>query len=406
LKKEAKTFAQAAAAYDLVSGQKTESHKNHALESLRGIASLGVLVWHSLLAFFPGRTGIYVASDHAFNTAAWFGLIYGTGWVTFFFALSGYVLTRGCFLAGSQTPILRNALKRWPRLALPVLLTVMASWALYAADAYSFPAAGKLDGSPWFGAGGGMRAPGPADFWEAATQGAFTTFLRGDMSYDNPLWTMHIEFVGSYIAFGLALLLLCTRHAGARWYMIATAIITCCFAGPFYAAFPAGVALAACLPRRRWTGLPGLMTASIGVAGIFLMGYSGVHQGAYRVMVAFWPAHLNSIAANVLGAILLIVATEQSAGLHALLSQRWGIFLGRLSFPLYLVHVPVICSLGAAAYLHMHPDPAAWAPRLAALALSAAAAIAAAYPLMWVNESWVKRLNRWMTFGTQPVGAA
>ncbi len=370
------------------------THKNVALESLRGLASVGVLIWHSLMAFFPGRTGIWVVSNHAWNTAPWFGLINGAGWVTFFFVLSGYVLTRSALLAGDPAPVVRNMLKRWPRLAVPVLLAVLGSWALFATGAYRYPEAGALAGSPWLVHGGGMRPPGPPDIWEAILQGSVTTFFRGDHSYDSSLWTMQVEFLGSFIAFGMALLLLSLRQPAARLYLAAMLAGLCLNAPPFLMTFPAGVALAAFLPRRRGSGLPLPAALAMACAGIFLLGYTGVQAGAFRWVAALWPQAIRADGLNTVGAVLLVLAVEQSASLHIALSHRWGAWLGRLSFPLYLVHVPVICSVGAACYLGMHPDPGAWLPRLAACAIGAAVALAAACPLMWANEWWVARLNR------------
>jgi len=363
------------------------------LESLRGIASVGVLFWHSLLAFFPGRTGILVASDHAWNTQFWFGLVNGPGWVTFFFVLSGFVLTRRCLLDADAAPVVRNALKRWPRLAGPVLLAVLGSWVLYRLALYRFPQAGVLAGSPWLQTGGGMRAPGPANVWEAVRQGVYLTFLRGDVGYDSSLWTMRIEFLGSFIAFGVALLLLGVRGRAARVYVLGVAVLVCHFANPLYVAFPAGVALAAFLPRD-WRRLGWPVAAVLLAVGMYLVGYTGVQSGAFRAMGWWWKAGWPGPYANMLGGVLLIVAAESSSKVHAALSRGWGVMLGRLSFPLYLVHVPLICSAGSLAYLGLHPDPSLMWPRLFALVVGAAAAVCAAFPLMWASEAWVRILAR------------
>ncbi|RUW86517.1 acyltransferase, partial [Mesorhizobium sp. M7A.F.Ca.US.010.02.1.1] len=76
-------------------------------------------------------------------------------------------------------------------------------------------------------------------------------------------------------------------------------------------------------------------------------------------------------------------------------------FLGELSFPLYLVHVPVICSLGSWVLLTS-----------GSTALGAAAAILgsilAALPLMTFNNWWVQMVgalfNRFRRGG--PIAAA
>ena len=108
----------------------------------------------------------------------------------------------------------------------------------------------------------------------------------------------------------------------------------------------------------------------------------------------WWKAGWPGPYANMLGGVLLIVAAESSSKVHAALSRGWGVMLGRLSFPLYLVHVPLICSAGSLAYLGLHPDPSLMWPRLFALVVGAAAAVCAAFPLMWASEAWVRILAR------------
>src|ERR1700728_2842757 len=107
------------------------SKKDLPLEALRGLAAIAVLLWHSMLGFFPQWSGIFPdrwPPEAALSGQVWYGLIYGTAAVTLFFVLSGFVLTRRFLMNGDQQIILRGAIKRWPRLAGPVLVTVLASW--------------------------------------------------------------------------------------------------------------------------------------------------------------------------------------------------------------------------------------------------------------------------------------
>ena len=59
---------------------------------------------------------------------------------------------------------------------------------------------------------------------------------------------MQYEFIGSFAAFGLGLIVYPTRSKLLQIYVIAIAIALCHFVSPWYAAFPVGVALAALLP--------------------------------------------------------------------------------------------------------------------------------------------------------------
>jgi peptidoglycan/LPS O-acetylase OafA/YrhL len=67
-------------------------------------------------------------------------------------------------------------------------------------------------------------------------------------------------------------------------------------------------------------------------------------------------------------------------------------WLGHLSFPLYLVHIPILCSLGCRIFL--------WAPfgkdyaRMDAIIATAAMSFFAAWLLAYPNDAWLSFLNR------------
>lgn len=370
-----------------------EAHptKNIALETLRGLAAVSVLFWHAMLGFLPARSGIFETFDKAdgVNTAIWFGLIHGTGAVVFFFVLSGYVLTRAYFADPDPSRLYRTALKRWPRLAMPVLASVFASWMLFALGLYSFEAVGALTGSPWLiRFGYANEVPFAMSLTDALAEGAFLTFFRGDANYNSSLWTMRYEFIGSYMAFALAFLLAATSSRAAHLYLVLVAVGLAHFANPLYAAFPAGVALALLLPRDRapLTLFAGLACLAVAV---YCLGYSGVRRGAYGAFAWLTPFRFPSVYLNILGALLLIAAVERCRPLHTALSAPWGAVLGRLSFPLYLVHVPVLCSLGCWAYLAAAQVAPAPYPVLAGGLATIAGSFVVAVPLAWLNEWWI-----------------
>lgn len=97
------------------------------LEAIRGWAALLVLVHHSLLAFAPTLHGLVDPGGHSLFGTPLFALINGSTAVIVFFVLSGYVLTLAVRRAGTPTRITAVVLRRWPRLAGPVLVTNVAA---------------------------------------------------------------------------------------------------------------------------------------------------------------------------------------------------------------------------------------------------------------------------------------
>ena len=144
--------------------------KDYSLETLRGLAAVSVLFWHLMLGFFPESSGIFPLTDvhKAINTNILFGLIHGSAAVVFFFVLSGFVLTRYLFISGDASRIFLGALKRWPRLALPVLITVLFSWLLFKLNLYFFHEAASITQSPWLARFAyAYETPFQVQFWDA-----------------------------------------------------------------------------------------------------------------------------------------------------------------------------------------------------------------------------------------------
>ena len=172
-----------------------------------------------MLGFFPASSGIFpnFPVEQSLAGQPWFGLLNGGAAVKFFFVLSGYVLTRHYFQTRDDLSIARGVVKRWPRMAVPVIAAVLMSWALFALDLYRFTNVAPITGSDWlYKFAFAYQTPFVPDFWEALMQGAFLTFFRGDSHYDSSLWTMRIELIGSYVAFGLALVLV-RLSAASLW---------------------------------------------------------------------------------------------------------------------------------------------------------------------------------------------
>ena len=356
--------------------------KDIPLEAIRGIAALVVVVQHVHHGYFPHF-------EQGWQGSPFFVLMNGSAAVMLFFVLSAYVLTRRYFEVGDNRILLRGAVKRWPRLMGPVLLVVMLSYMLFKLDLYQFEQAGAISGSPWLiKFADAYNVKMPIQFWDALKEGSLLTFFRGDFHYDSPLWTMHAEFIGSFIAFAFALILFEARKASLL-LTIALVPIAALLAGRVggfppstLIAFPIGVGLAALVPRG--LAIPSRIAYPALLVALYFLGFSGVGIGAYSIfnhgMLISHPGEL-----NIVGAVILITAIETFPPIRAVLSGPLSRFLGELSFPIYLVHVLVICSVGAAMYLWL----GAHAATLAVFVFS----IIVSLPLIAFNRWWIKRVN-------------
>ncbi|MDO9709256.1 acyltransferase family protein [Paracraurococcus lichenis] len=370
------------------------------LEALRGLAAAVVVAWHALQAFHPTfpREGAW-----------WFGAVHGTAAVIVFFVLSGYVLTHRALATGDGRPLARGAVKRWPRLAGPILASVLFSWLLFRLDLYAHVEAGARIGSTFLASFGDAHPDGPLQpgLKDAVLQGTVLTLFRGwpeDHTLNTVLWTMRYEFLGSFIAFGLGLALLQLSNASlaARMALLAVTALLIRFAEVYYVTFVLGVALAL-LTTARQVRIPWPAALGMVALGCWLLGY---REGSpdHRWLAALYPGTLPMTYAHAGAAALLILALTGAEPLRLALSGPWAAWLGRLSFPLYLVHVPVICSAGAWTWLALQDTGFA---AVGAILVSTLASVAVAAPLAAFDRHWTRGLDRISTWllplGGRPV---
>jgi peptidoglycan/LPS O-acetylase OafA/YrhL len=376
-------------------------NKDASLEALRGIAAVIVVFWHCTLGFFPASTGYFTnfSPDDALVGEPWFGVLNGDAAVAFFFVLSGFVLTRRYFENKDDLSIARGVVKRWPRLAVPAFAAVMVSWALFHFDLYRHADVAQITKSPWlYYFSFASKAPFATDFWTAIAQGGFFTFFRGEALLDPPLWTMRYELIGSYVAFALAFILL--RLPGRdNWlaiFLIIVVMLLCHYAHTNYVPFPVGVALAYFLVRRPFV-LPFWAAGILLVVAGYLAGYTGHAVGAYQLFDGVFVANVPYVYVHIVASVIAISAVEAWAGIRRILQNRFFLFLGEISFPLYLIHVPVLCSAGCWVFLaaaqSYDPQSASWI----AAAVTVVCSFVAAVPLLLLNRGWLAMLSRFMS---------
>lgn len=351
----------------MASDQPTTSKLDH-LEGLRGIAALAVLVGHSLGAFFPHRQ--HLETD-VFSILGLAHVLYDGGFaVLIFFVLSGYVLTYRANHADGVSILERTTIKRYPRLMLPALGSILFAYLLLANGLMYAQQVAPLTDSVWLS----WFYKFPASIGEALRQGVIGAVLLGETSYNSSLWTISIEFYGALLVIGLALLF---RNAGL-WRLIAFvasgALAVWHFGtnGIYYASLIAGLILSTTQDKRTW---PPALAVAISCIALFL---GGINDGAQYAWINALDLTVNhheidkATAAKSVAAILLVLATLKCGALQKFLSSRTCRYLGRVSFSVYLLHVPVICSAGCFAFLQVHSIVSHRVAGLLAIAVSAA----------------------------------
>jgi len=296
------------------------------LDGVRGWAALSVVLFHIFWEIFG-------ALVPAFRNPVTGFLFDGQLAVCVFFVLSGEALSASFFAGKGDALTVRLAIKRYPRLATPILAASLVIFALDRLDlVFSQQAALIVHRPVWMG--GWLAVPLTfADTLRYSLIDVFTS-AGADNAINPILWTMRVELPGSFVVF--AILLIWKRFSRPRTLLLSLFVValaaptgstanflSCFFAGVAFADWRARGLFAAWGRRFVWPSLAAI----------------GVIAAADGILHCFgWQPGKTAFA------IVLMLAVHASPPLVAFFSGRLSRALGRISFPLYLIQFPVLLS--------------------------------------------------------------
>jgi len=329
------------------------------LDGLRGLAAVTVMVAHGVIAFdfalYSGDPSNSVTNWDVWLSGAPFMLpVAASLAVCLFFALSGFVLI-GSFDAAPQgfVPLL---VKRYVRLAIPVICACVLSWVIIVAGWMANHQVAAITRSSWLDTHFGQSPSLIAALEEGATVFFASTGML--QSYDAPLWTMPIEFAGSV---GILLACFVTKSITAEptrrrlIYIVFGLVLYVVLIQSYLGLFAAGALIRQTMPHGwRWLSSHPAITLMLCVIGLFL-GTAPVSKAAWPLYellpVVDAPSWLPWAASgamfwHAIGAVLVLIGLQSSRLIQRGLATPLFRWLGDISFPLYLVHLPILMSLG------------------------------------------------------------
>ncbi|MDH7801275.1 MULTISPECIES: acyltransferase family protein [unclassified Rhizobium] len=314
-----------------------------------------------------------------------------------FFVLSGLVLPMSFFRSGGDNGVISvGVLSRFPRLLFLVFVTVMGSYLLSSWGLMYATEASQVGGSTWLGLYGQPQESEhfQITFYTALWQGLFGTLLENRSEYNSSLWTMHHELYGSFVTFGLAMLLF---RAPLRVVVIISAFAYVALQATAWrlAPFVVGTGLSAFFYSRPQFSLK--LPASLLCIGVGFIFYSYNHHEESRWPNAFIPwgnDEQKAWVVSTLAGVCFIIGVVGNPVLRNLMNARWLTALGRYSFAMYAVHMLLVGSLASFIFANVAPD---WGVVLALMVTTAAFIPALAmfsYFLTRADEWWVRHLQR------------
>ncbi|MEO7005723.1 MAG: acyltransferase [Terrimesophilobacter sp.] len=367
-----------------------------ALDGLRGVAALVVLLHHTLLLNpeFPGSppgedfTGGALFSWLSFSPLKVFTA--GTESVIVFFVLSGLVVS---------IPALKHGFDwfaYFPRRIVRLMLPVIASVLVAAAFVVAIPQISTQVPSTWL-----SHSSTPSFSWQHILTAM--DLFGGDAQINNPLWSLRWEVIFSLLLPVFVILAALLKRwwlagiAGAlllTWAGIATGADSLSYLPAFFV----GAMLA--------VGMDGIrrFTDAVNRRSDHHVIWLAITLAGAMLLIASWltgplPEAATGIthalkALTPLAAAILVVACIGWSALGRLLSWAPTQFIGKISFSLYLTHVPILIF---SSYLF------ADAPLIVAQIFGVSLALVVSVAFWWILESrshgWSKRIGARATVG-------
>jgi peptidoglycan/LPS O-acetylase OafA/YrhL len=315
------------------------------LDGIRGMAALIVVFYHYLLSFYPGIFPFNPKYQYSTNNLGKtmeitpLNIFLNPGFaVCLFFVVSGYALSYKYFATGEREYLRASVIRRYFRLEIPILFSVLVSYILLKADLYANIDIGNNYSKNTFWLVHLWNID--ANFFAALKEALYSSlFIGGTPNFNPVLWTMVIEFMGSMLVFAVLALF---GNSAKRFLVYAILLMilhTNCMP-----AFILGLALCDYYHSEKRKVFPKIAVFLIFIAALYIGSYQGLEIASIWGIVDFM-SHADKSFPFIIGAALFVFAVINSEWLKRFFSSPVLQFLGKISFSLYLLHLLIIGSL-------------------------------------------------------------
>ena len=299
------------------------------LDGIRGWAAMVVLFCHMTMMFLSLSTPEYNnVFFRAFNNGPFAILV--------FFVLSGYALSMSQ-LNFERRNLALAVVTRYFRLAIPIIVTSLIAYLLLKNGFFfNLEAATTPETSiGWLG----TFYLFPPSFLKMLEFSSFDVFFSYNpaSTYNSSLWTMPVEIFGSFMIY---IFLGIFRTSGrVYWHIAIVLAIALLVVNPAFSCFIFGYLIAE-LNLRILDNESKIIEA--------------VSTSFFIIIVVLLAVRPRSD--GMLGCLMaasLVLSVSYSSSLKNFFSNSISSFLGKISFPLYLIQIPVICSWSSWLFLRL-----------------------------------------------------
>lgn len=320
------------------------------IDGLKGIAALVVFTGHFLISFYPGFSG-FGENCHQQGWAKYvalspFSAFYnGHFAVMIFFILSGYGLSYKYFIRGQHSPNFIAFIKRYFRLTIPVFFSCLLAYVCLEVGLFFNHETAVLTHSSWLE----KFYLFEPDFFKMVKFALYDVYVnyKEVPSYNPPLWVFKYFLWGSFLVFIIIELFSYIKNNFFRFIIYFILIIL--LLNTYYVNFIIGMIL--CDNEIKKPGNIKILKNRYFLIFLLLM---GTYLGAARRPDLWMGPPLNfifnqfgfitEILLQSIGAFFIIYVLINSKSMQKLLSFRYLVFFGKISFYFYLIHFIFLCS--------------------------------------------------------------
>jgi peptidoglycan/LPS O-acetylase OafA/YrhL len=246
--------------------------------------------------------------------------------VYIFFVVSGFALSIQFIKNHDRVYLLQATIRRYFRLMPPIFFSSLFSYFLLYYGQYKNQQLSRLLHSRWLGFFFDF-SPSLLDFFRFSLFDVFFSYNEA-LSYNGVLWTMSYEYYGSILIF--ATLAIFGRH---KVRIVAYFVLSIFFFKTPYLAFIIGMFLAEIYQKQIWFSFFQKNTTYALIPFVI-----GLAANLFSMKIVRTSHILTGISA------IFVFSTMVPGLIRSFMETSFSRFLGKLSFPIYLIHLPIILS--------------------------------------------------------------
>lgn len=304
------------------------------LNGIRGWASFIVLLGHLAVGLFaftiPAYGNLKLLTDGSFA-------------ILVFFVLSGFVLSNSHL--ETKDKVLLSFISRYFRLFFPIAITSGIAYILlkeglmfnHQVGSQIEAMTGIVGHKEWVGNFYSFT-PNILGYLKFIFYDVFFNY-HGSLSYNPPLWTISRELIGSYLIYLYIFFFHHQKKSYLRSSLLALALL---FIKNTIGCFMLGYIAARIFNdylwiKKRYVIINYLSVLTL-IVSLYIINYARPDNGGIVGVLAF----------------IIILSIGFSDILRKIFESKISLFLGQISFKLYLIHMPIICSLTSYFYLNTY----------------------------------------------------